>query len=465
MLRTLFFALIMLSFIVGGFVAPFLFSLGYVWASVLRPQDIGYGFITTIPISMLFSLLSILGYVLMDRKFPPRPSPVLVLMLLLPVWITVTTVFAIVPEAAWWKWDWAFKTVVFGAFMIFLYRSRIQIEAFLQVFVFSVGAHVLAAGGKTLLGGGGYGRVLALMGGNSLLAEGATLATVALMIVPLALFLKDHNQLFPRLRLVSIGYLGIVFAAVVCAIGTYQRTAVIGLAVLGLATWVRSDRKILYALIMALAVAAILVFTSDQWVERMDTIDNPTNEASAMGRIMVWRWTIAFALANPFGGGFEAYRINSFVMPASDPSKEGVLIVGKAFHSIYFEMLGEHGWPGLFILLSLIGLSFLNLQRVIRQTRKHPALEWAGALAKQLQISLLVLVSCGAFIGIGFQPMLYFAFAIIECLNQHVRRCLGAGERYRPASLAAATRAPPPADVMPVPALKGGWRNHRASAP
>lgn len=457
MLRSLFFALIFLSFLVGGFVAPFVFSLGYVWASIVRPQDVVYGFVAAVPVSMMFSVLAISGYLVFDRKYPPRPSPVLILMFVLPVWITITTVqFAVVPEAAWWKWDWAFKTVVFGTFMIFIYRSRIQIEAFLQVLVFSVCAHVLAAGSKTLLGGGGYGRVLALVGGNSLLAEGATLATVALMIVPMVLFLKDHNQLIPRMRLVGIGYLGIIVAAIACAVGTYQRTALVGLAVLGGAVWLRSDRKVLFGAIMAGIAGVILFSASDQWLERMNTIDNPVDESSALGRIMVWRWTIDFALANPFGGGFESYRVSSFVLPSSDPSKEAILVTGKAYHSIYFEMLGEHGWPGLFILFSLIGLSFRNLQRVVRQAAKLPALEWAVALAKQLQISLLVLVTCGAFIGIAFQPMLYFMFAIIECLHQHVGRCLAGEPRRRPMGAAAIATAGA--------AFVGDRRNRRTSS-
>lgn len=456
MLRSIFFSLIILSFLVGGFVAPFVFSLGYVWVSVIRPQDIVYGFIAAVPASALFSLLAVLGYLVLDRKYPPRPSPVLILMILLPIWITITTVFfAKVPEAAWWKWDWAFKTVTFSAFMIFLLRSRNQIEAFLQVYVFSAGAHVIAAGGKTLLSGGGYGRQLGLMGGNSLWGEGATLAAIALMLVPLVVFLKDHNTLFPKLRIVTLGYLGIIAAAILGAVGTYQRTALVGLAVLAGAAWLKSQRKVLLALVIALAGAAIVYFASAQWWQRMDTIDTPATEASALGRLMVWRWTLDFALANPFGGGFEAYRINRILLPSPDPTKEPIVEVGKAFHSIYFEMLGEHGWPGLFILLALIGLSFLNMQRVIGRGRKHPGLVWAVDLAKQLQVSLLVLVTCGAFIGIAFQPMLYFTFAITECLHQHVRRCLDASRQARPAAGVAAAPEPPPA-------LEGGWRGRRA---
>jgi hypothetical protein len=35
-----------------------------------------------------------------------------------------------------------------------------------------------------------------------------------------------------------------------------------------------------------------------------------------------------------------------------------------------------------------------------------------------------VLLACGAFIGIAFQPMLWYMFAMTTCLSQHVRQAM-----------------------------------------
>ena len=106
---------------------------------------------------------------------------------------------------AWEKWNYAFKMLCFAAFLPFILRSRIQIEAMLQVYVFALAIHYLPVGVKTMISGGGYGVDLGVIGGNSLLSEGATLAGVALMIIPVILFLRRHSLIVPRHPLIQLG--------------------------------------------------------------------------------------------------------------------------------------------------------------------------------------------------------------------------------------------------------------------
>ncbi len=75
---------------------------------------------------------------------------------------------------------------------------------------------------------------LGLQGGNSGLAEGGYLSTVCLMAIPMALFLGKHGQLIPRLPLMNIAVLwGRGLLALVTAIGTYERSALVGLVAAG----------------------------------------------------------------------------------------------------------------------------------------------------------------------------------------------------------------------------------------
>ena len=67
-----------------------------------------------------------------------------------------------------------------------------------------------------------------------------------------------------------------------------------------------------------------------------------------MGRINTW--TMAYNLANArpiVGGGFEMYTRRTFQEYAPNP--EDV----HSAHSIYFQMLGEHGYVGLCLFLTL----------------------------------------------------------------------------------------------------------------
>jgi len=371
---------------------------------------------------MIMGAAAIGGYIALDRRSPPRFSLVILLTLMLAVWVTLTCFWAAVPDQTWIKWDWAFKTVLFSAFIPYVIRSRVQIEAFLLVFLFSLSANVIPFGLKTILSGGGYGRALGLVNANAGLGEGATLATVCLMSIPIMLALRRHSLIIPRNWLTNLCYVGGIALLILTAIGTFERTALVGLLVLAVTVWITSRNKILMGAICAIVALGVMFETSDAWNQRMSTITSGAADGSIGVRFAVWRWTYEYALQHPFGGGFDLYFIDRIDFP-SDKSPTGVeTIAHRAFHSIYFEMLGEQGFVGLGMFLSIAGLSFLSLWGVIRQCRGNPQLQWCGDLAKGLASALVILMTCGAFIGIAFQPFLYYLFAITVSLREWVYR-------------------------------------------
>lgn len=399
-----------------GFVAPFVLTLGYVWVEVFYPQFLS-SYLTEVPVAMIMGAAAVGAYVLADRRSPPRITPTMMLTLAMAVWVTITTVlWAVAPDLAWQKWDWAFKTVVFSALLPFFIRSRVQIEAFIQVYTLGAIIHVVPFGLKTILSGGGYGQNLGVITGNSLLTEGSTLSAVAIMFIPLLLYLRRHSVLVssPHLRLLLYG--GYAVVCVPAALGTFARSAVIGFGVLGLSLWLQSRRKLRLAVLFAIIIVGFQSSQSDSWKERISTIKAPTQESSANTRILVWKWTLQFAGEHPQGGGFNAYVTNRF------EDDDGNVSFGRAFHSIYFEVLGEQGWPGLSIFLALMLVTILSLRRTIWRARDWPQLAWCGDLARALMASLFVLMACGSFIGIAFQPTLWYLFGLTTCLQQYLRR-------------------------------------------
>ena len=165
-----------------------------------------------------------------------------------------------------------------------------------------------------------------------------------------------------------------------------------------------------------------MAFTSTAWNERISTISAYQTEDSALGRILVWQWTLQFVATHPAGGGFNSYQINEIRFPPNAYNPEGEIARGKAFHSIYFEVLGEHGWPGIILFGGLVLTSLISLQNVVRRARLTPELASCRDLAFALQVSLVVLLACGLFIGVAFQPMLYYLFALSACVSHHAQR-------------------------------------------
>lgn len=445
-MRSLYILLVYLAFLVLGTAAPFVLGLGYVWVDMFNPQTISYSLLSTLPVSLIMGFAAVLGYMALDRRAAPRPTLITVLTLVFAVWITTTGLWAVAPEAAWSKWNVAIKVLLFSVFLPYIIRSRVQIEAFLQVYALSVAVTFVPFGLKTIVSGGGYGAQLGITAGNSGLSEGSTLATVCLMLVPILLFLRQNRVLLPRALWVDAMYLVLVILAIATAVGTYERTALVGLVVVGGFCWLRSRHKVVFGLACIAVVAALVFGTSSGWNARISTVDQFQQENSALGRILAWRWTLGFVGSHPLGGGFDAYRVDVVTFPVPPGGGEPLVRHGIAFHSIYFEVLGEHGWPGLFLFLSLFVTALVMLQSVVRRTRRVPHLHWCRDLAVALQGSLLTLAACGAFIGIAFQPTLYYMLAATTCLREYVRRC---EEAVRPATL---RRGQPAARRLPAPA-------------
>jgi putative inorganic carbon (hco3(-)) transporter len=421
MLRSLWLAVLYAAFLGLGVSAPFVATLGYVWVDTFRPQNVAYIGLNQMPVALIMAVAAVGSYLLLDRRSPPRLHIETILQLGLAAWVTVTLQWAEVPDAAWGKWDWAVKTLLFAAFVPYVIRSRVQIEAFVQIYVLSLAANFVPFGLKTLISGGGYGTNLGLEQGNSGLSEGGLLSTVCLMVVPLAVFLARYSQLVQRFKLMPLAYWGIAALAIVTAIGTYERSALFGFAALGIAMWLRSPHKIRFGVVAA-AVAAVVIYTSTgAWTARISTIGDYQSEGSALIRILVWKWTLNYSATHPLGGGFMSYLINQVEVLSTD-SEPGYIQFGRAFHSIYFELLGEQGYPGLAMFLATIAMAMFRLGRSAKRARVHPELHWVAGLSEALQNGLAVFLASGAFVGIAFQPMCWYFIALSVSLNAYLWR-------------------------------------------
>src|SRR3546814_2989853 len=76
----------------------------------------------------------------------------------------------------------------------------------------------------------------------------------------------------------------------------------------------------------------------------------------------------------------------------------------RAYHSAYFEMLGEQGYPGLalWLAINLIGISRMEVLRR-RYGRAEGDEAWIAPLASALQHGHIIYLLGAAFIAIAFQ--------------------------------------------------------------
>ena len=134
------------------------------------------------------------------------------------------------------------------------------------------------------------------------------------------------------------------------------------------------------------------------------------------------------------GGGFNAYIQNKirYTMPVIDDNgmdtgeidSGEVIDQGRAYHSSYFEMLGEQGWPGLIIWLIIHVGGVWRMEAIMRiyKRRNRDDEAWVIPLARALQNSQIVYLVGSLFVGIAFQPFVYMMIAMQIGLDTYLTR-------------------------------------------
>jgi probable O-glycosylation ligase (exosortase A-associated) len=161
----------------------------------------------------------------------------------------------------------------------------------------------------------------------------------------------------------------------------------------------------------------LIAFMPAQWHERMGTIETYESDGSAMGRIDTWKMALRLANDRPMGGGFELWTADTFNLYS--PEKNTI----HDAHSIYFKVLGEHGWFGLVLFLGIGFSAWRTGTRIIRQIGDRPELAWLSSLARMIQVSIAAYASGGAFLGLSYFDLYWHLVAMLvlgrELLRQH----------------------------------------------
>jgi putative inorganic carbon (HCO3(-)) transporter len=411
---------------------PFLFSLAYIYVDTVSPQRISYYLLNTIPLSMIVAGLAMGGWFLADRKDGFTITGRQWLIVALMVYALGTTFQADVPDAAWEKWDWVWKGLAFAFFLPFTLRTKLRIEAALLFLTLSAGAIVIVGGIKTVLSGGGYGVLNLMVDNNSGLYESSTISTIAIGLIPVILWFTRHGTIYPPDWRVKCFCWALVFACLLIPIGTEARTGLVCIAVLGVLALRDAKRRFLYIAAAPLLALASIPFLPQSFTQRMETIQGFEGDQSAGTRLAVWGWTWNYVQDHPLGGGFGAYRLNRIqVQTVSAQTSGEVQIVtaqteadeGRAYHSSYFEMLGEQGFPGLILFLLIHAVGLVRMEMLRRRYRKAQGDEaWISPLATALQHFQLIYLVGSLFVGIAFSPFAWLMLAVQTGFDVHCRR-------------------------------------------
>lgn len=419
---------LLVCFCVFGITRPHVAMLGLVWVNTYKPMESSYAFMSGKPVSMMMSVFFIFVCLINFKKIRvPKSFLYHFISLGSIIWLSISNLDAEFPIFASWKYENVIKLLIFCYLIPFVVIDKKQFEQFLWIALISFATFAFFGGIKSLLGGGGYG--MNLIGIRSTMwSEGSILSNQMLSLIPILLFLGFNTQISKSNKLFKYLAIGYSVCCVLILIGTQARSGLVCLILLiGFAIWYSKQKaKILgVALILPLL---LLPLAPQEWFDRMSTIqskDTVATEASAMGRVVVWRWAIDYFKDNPFtGGGFLSYRANAGKL--ADYAREGEVVIDhvnpKAYHNILFEVTGASGFVGLAFFLGMLCFIYFKCLEFIQI---YSDKTYVQNFSRATIVSMLVYCAGGMFVSYAYYPWLYYLFAatvIVELILKEEKK-------------------------------------------
>jgi putative inorganic carbon (HCO3(-)) transporter len=372
---------------------PYIGILLWTWLSLMNPHRQSWH-LDAFPVAAIVGGATLIGlFITRDRRQIFITAP-MAMLLLFTLWICITYPFSFYPEHSTAMLVRVLKInlMIFVAMVLLYTRKHIIMLAW--ILVGSLGFYGVKGGAFTLATGGSYrvwGPADSFIGGNN------EIALALIIVIPLIYFLRSlYTQPWVRHAL--------LFAMVLtatAAIGSQSRGALLAIVAMAVLLWTRVQQKALFGTFIIIVSLSLVSFMPDSWHERMGTISEYKEDNSALGRINAWYMAWNLATDRFFGGGFEIYNGAIFEKYAPDPTDV------HAAHSIYFQVLGEHGFIGLtfFLLMWFLTWRWAGWLRV--HAKSSPDTEWASVLGSMIQVSLIGYAVGGSFLSLAYFDLPY----------------------------------------------------------
>lgn len=388
---------------------PWLGVLVWSWISYMNPHRLCWSFAYSFPVAAIAGGTLIVSAFMSKEKLRVPKHPLVLLLCSFIIWLTLSFITALNAEGAYLEWNQAMKIHLITFFILALINDRKRVIATVAAIAFSIGYFGIKGGVFALATGLSF-RVWGPPG--SFIEGNNEMALALLMVMPLLRFLQLQTDKKWQRHALTVCLILITLSV----ISSYSRGAFLGLAAAGFLLIMKSRQRLPLLLLVLLSLPIIAINVPQQWVDRMSTIKTYEQDASAMGRINAWWFAVNLANDRPLtGGGLRTFTKPLFLKYAPNP------VDHHDAHSIYFEILGEMGYVGLILFVSLFLGAYISAGRTARLARGSPELQWAVDLCLMLQVSLVVYGTGGAFLGLAYFDLPYHIVAIVIIVSALVR--------------------------------------------
>ncbi len=386
---------------------PWVGVLLWTWLSIMNPHRYTWGIAYEAPLAALAAGCTVIGLLMTkDKQSPFQGTPVKIFVLLA-AWITLSWLFGIDIEGDYPQWSKVMKIYFMTLVALSLLKTRLQIIAFAWVTVGSLAILGAKGGIFTVLSGGGY-RVWGPP--DSFIYDNNHFALALVMTIPLLYMLQQGLEKNWQKWATTL----IMLLCAASALGSHSRGGLLAIVAMVLMFWWRSEKKGGLGIGIILTVALLLPFMPDEWWARMNTIQSYEEDSSAIGRLNGWHVATQVALNNFFGGGMSFQHkiyFNMYGLYNNDTI---------AAHSIYFQILGNHGFVGLFLFVALWIGTYRWAGWLRKNTPDIPEAHWARILGGMVQVSLVGYAVGGAFLSLAYFDLPYNMMVMVVLARKWV---------------------------------------------
>lgn len=389
---------------------PWIGVMLWTWISLMNPHRFTYGFAYDAPIAAMAAVSTGLGMLLTQEKTWPVKGTGPVLLVVFMVWMTLSWFFGLDRDDDYEQWSKVMKIDFMILISLALLSSKKHIFALTWVCAASLALLGAKGGIFTIAHGGSY-KVWGPEG--SFIFDNNHFALALVMTIPLLRFLQ--MQLNDKWARHGMTLIMVLVAA--SALGSHSRGGLLAITAMSLVMWWRGRNKLVGGVMMVLVALSLVAFMPDEWTARMQTLEHTDEDLSAQGRFSAWwvAWRVAFVY--PMGVGYNAARPELFALYSPYPE-----LGTPAAHSIYFQVLGNHGFVGLFLFIAIHLNTLFTARRVRKAVKDIPQARWAADLAGMCQTALIGYAVGGAFLSLAYFDLPYYLMSLMVLCDRWVQR-------------------------------------------
>ena len=388
--------------------SPAIGIIMWAWLSVMNPHRLAFNFAYDMPFAAIVAGFTFVGFlVTREKRHLPLNGATITLAFFM-LWICLTSLFPYHPGSGYDMWSRVMKILLMTFVALAVINTRRQMQWLVWVLVFSLAFYGTKGGLFTLLNGGDY---LVWGPSGSFIEDNNAVALAFVMIIPLMRYVQ--LQLTKSWQRWAMS--GAMLLCALAALGSHSRGAMLAIAAMSVFLWWKSRNKIGMGFVLIAVGIGMVGFMPDDWMARMNTIKTYDEDISAMGRINAWHMAFNLASDRFLGGGFDIYDYDVFGRYAPEPTDV------HAAHSIYFQVLGEHGFIGLllFILLGFFTWSAASQAKRLAQQRKDA--KWVVSLNDMIKVSLVGYAVGGAFLSLSYFDLPYYLMVLAVASREWVK--------------------------------------------